>query len=170
VGSTTPKWAHSKARTEEQWKSIMQKHRSKRQILGKKIDKNEMSLLLTLAIYGTKYTKWHYNVTWLKVTLSSQASKKRKSALWSGTATPDCCRARERDGCEVSCAKNALFCTNTLASTAPADALTKSGSSRPLTTNRTSFCTQTIKSRSDHLLLLHSKGQALWLQHTQTTK
>jgi hypothetical protein len=59
VGSTTLKWAHSKARTEEQSKSIMQKHRSKRPILGKKIDKSEMSLLLTLAIYGTKYTKWH---------------------------------------------------------------------------------------------------------------
>jgi hypothetical protein len=59
VGPTTPKWAHSKARTKEQWKSIMQKHRSKRLILGKKIDKSEMSLLLTLAIYGTKYTKWH---------------------------------------------------------------------------------------------------------------
>jgi hypothetical protein len=88
---------------------------------------------------------FRFNSVVKESTLSSQASKKRKRALWSGTATPDCCRARERDGCEVSCAKNALFCTNTLASTAPADALTKSGSSRPLTTNRTSFCNTPAK-------------------------
>ncbi|KAG0595039.1 hypothetical protein M758_UG133600 [Ceratodon purpureus] len=73
-------------------------------------------------------------------TLSSQASKKRESALWSETATPDCCRARKRDGCEVNCAKNALFWTNTHASTAPADAFTRSPSSPPLTTNTKSFC------------------------------
>lgn len=38
-----------------------------------------------------------------------------KNELWSEIATSDFGRAREWDGGEISCAKNAQFCTKTLA-------------------------------------------------------